>query len=168
MIISIIKKNIFLEPINVACWFINRIDRDAGESITHLKLQKLVYYAQAWFLANFDRGLFEEDMQAWTHGPVTRSIYAKYQDRRWDALEQVDDNKKIPDDIQKFLERVHDLYGQMGAKSLEKLTHSEKPWIEARGNLPLEARCTDSISKLTMRNFYGKKIEKEEILKLRN
>ena len=51
--------------LQIADWFAGAIDREAGDSITHLKLQKLVYYAQAWFLALNDKPLFEEEMQAW-------------------------------------------------------------------------------------------------------
>jgi len=35
-------------PSDIARWFINRADRLAGDDMTHLKLQKLIYFAQAW------------------------------------------------------------------------------------------------------------------------
>ncbi len=73
-------------PSKVAKWFINRTNREAGDVITHLKLQKLVYYAQAWYLANFNRPLFDEDMQAWTHGPVVPSLWKEYRDCGWDGI----------------------------------------------------------------------------------
>ncbi len=59
-----LQKGENVAPTLIATWFINRIDREAGELITHLKVQKLVYYAEAWFLANFDRTLINEDLQA--------------------------------------------------------------------------------------------------------
>ena len=40
------------------------------ESMTHLKLQKLCYYAQAWYLTIYGQRLFNEEFQAWLHGPV--------------------------------------------------------------------------------------------------
>ncbi len=52
-------------PLDMAKWFINRVDREAGEAMTHLKVQKLLYFAQAYYLANYNQQLFSEDMQAW-------------------------------------------------------------------------------------------------------
>ena len=43
--------------------------------IDQMKLQKLLYYAHAWFLANFDQPLIEEEIEAWPWGPVIRSVY---------------------------------------------------------------------------------------------
>lgn len=143
----------------VADWFINRVDRDAGDSITHLKLQKLLYFAQAWHLANKGLPLFETDFQAWAHGPVARPIYDRFKGNSWDALEEVD-APSIPPQIEGYLEKVFAKYGQYGAKYLEKLTHEHEPWIEARGDIPPEERCENVISRKTMRDYYGAKIGK--------
>lgn len=150
---------------SVARWFVNHADRGAGEAITHLKLQKLVYYAQAWFLANFDRSLFEPDMQAWAHGPVLPELYFKYRGMGWEALPP-ERGTLPPVELSEFLTAVVEEYGQFSAKKLELLTHEELPWIEARGKLPPEAASTNTISKLTMRNYYAKKIGRKEIKKL--
>lgn len=56
--------------LDIAAWFLNEVDRKAGDSITNLKLQKLVYYAQAWAVTLLGRKLFEEKVEAWAHGPV--------------------------------------------------------------------------------------------------
>lgn len=156
----------FVAPRLVANWFINFVDRDAGDTITHLKLQKLIYYAEAWFLAHFDRSLIEEDLQAWTHGPVSPSVYAHYKNCGWDALAQ-EKPKKLPDEVGGFLASVYKEYGQFTAKKLESMTHAEAPWKLTRGNLPLEARCEDPIDKLVMRNFYAARLGKKQIKKLR-
>ena len=63
---------------DVANWFLAKADYEAGDVITPLKLQKLLYYAQGWTLAILNKNLFEEDFQAWTHGPAIPSIYRKY------------------------------------------------------------------------------------------
>ena len=62
-------------PLDMAKWFINRVDRESGESITNLKLQKLLYFAQSYYLANYNKQFFNEEMQAWAHGPVVRECY---------------------------------------------------------------------------------------------
>lgn len=150
---------------NVARWFVNRADRSAGEAITHLKVQKLVYYAEAWHLAYFDCPMLHEDFQAWAHGPVVRAIYDKYRQNSWEAL-PVEKGAMPARATQDLLESIYDAYGQFSAKKLEAMTHSELPWIEARNGLPPEAKSNTVISKLTMRNFYAKRIEKAEIQSL--
>ena len=67
----------------IAKWFIarNKADYEMGytdELITNLKLQKLLYYAQGCVMALTDEPLFDEDIQAWEHGPVVPEIYHKY------------------------------------------------------------------------------------------
>jgi uncharacterized phage-associated protein len=147
---------------NVARWFINRADRSAGEAITQLKVQKLVFYSDAWHLAYFDRQLIPESFQAWAHGPVVTALYAKYRASSWDSL-PVEKGPLPVSGTQEFLESIYEAYGQFSAKKLEAMTHNELPWIEARNGLPPEAKSDTVISKLTMRNFYAKRIKKAEV-----
>jgi uncharacterized phage-associated protein len=146
----------------VARWFVNHADRASGEAITQLKLQKLVYYADAWFLANFDKPLIKEDFEAWAHGPVVPTLYAKYRSYGWNALPP-ETGVKVSEDLDGYLEAVFEEYGQYSAKKLEKMTHEETPWLEARGDLSPEAASSAKLSKVCMRNFYGSKIEKQPI-----
>lgn len=154
-----------LEAKRVASWFVNHADRESGESITPLKLQKLVYYADAWFLANFDTPLIAEDFEAWAHGPVVRTVYTKYRKHGWDAL-PLEKSVSVSNDIDNYLVEVFEEYGQYSAKKLEKMTHSEKPWMDARGDLSPEEASSNKLSKIDMRNFYGEKIGKKSIQKL--
>ena len=43
--------------------------------LSNLKLQKLLYYAQGHYLGDHAKPLFEDEIEAWVHGPVVRSIY---------------------------------------------------------------------------------------------
>lgn len=52
-----------ISALNVAKWFIQNVDRESGDDITHLKLQKLVYYAQSWYLANYAKPLFNDELR---------------------------------------------------------------------------------------------------------
>lgn len=142
-------------PLQVANWFLANIDRDAGDLITHLKLQKLVYYAQAWSLASRGVPLFQEDIQAWAHGPVAPSVFRAFRDY---GMDPIPSPARVPDldpGAVELLEEVLDVYGEHSAKKLEMLTHREKPWREARGDLPDEARSDAVITKESMRAFYG-------------
>jgi uncharacterized phage-associated protein len=155
----------FVAAQRVGRWFVNHADREAGEAITPLKLQKLVYYADAWYLANFDRPLIDENFEAWAHGPAVRSLYTRYKEHGWNALPQ-EVGPLPPVAIEGFLTRVFKEYGQYSAKKLEQMTHEENPWLEARGNLPPEAASSNAISKLTMRNFYAGRIGKAPVAQL--
>jgi uncharacterized phage-associated protein len=139
----------------IAKWFLGNIDREAGESITHLKLQKLLYYAQAWTLVLIGPPLFRNPIQAWTHGPVVPDVYYEYNDKGWATIEQPDDaTPRLDEKSEHVLKEILRVYGKFDAKYLEGLTHQELPWKETRGDLPLEAKCTKEISLETMRDFY--------------
>lgn len=140
--------------LQIAEWFLCAVDRDAGDSITHLKLQKLLYYAQAWSLVLLNKPMFSEEIQAWTHGPVVPIVYDKYSTCGYKEILKPEVCPNIDIEYEEVLEEVMKTYGIYQAKYLEMLTHSEKPWIEARGDLPLEARCDKPISLETMKQFY--------------
>lgn len=144
----------------IADWFLANVDRQSGDSITHLKLQKLVYYAQAWHLANFNKPLFREDLQAWAHGPVAPSLWDRYKDKGWNALPSPGVRPALSAELERFLKKVLVNYGKYEAKFLEDLTHKEQPWKSVRGDLSSYARCTKPIAKEVMRDFYGEKIKK--------
>ncbi len=146
-------------PDQIADWFLCNIDADAGDSLTHLKLQKLVYYAQAWSLAIFNRPLFAEDFEAWVHGPALYSLYQKYTDYSWGALPEPDNCPAIEKNVADLMRDILELYGTLPAKKLEALTHSEFPWIEARAGIPPDARSSAKINKETMRHFYLQELE---------
>lgn len=139
---------------DIANWFLCNIDRDAGDSITHLKLQKMVYYAQAWALALLDRPLFDEDFQAWAHGPVAPSLFNRFRGSSWDALPLPGECPVLDSDSEDLLQEVLGIYGDLSGKHLERLTHKEDPWLDARGDLPPEAYSNAAITKDAMATFY--------------
>lgn len=141
-------------PKQVAEWFLCNIDRAAGDVLTHLKLQKLVYYSQAWALALYDRPLFEEEIEAWSHGPVVPSLFQEYKIFGWDSLPTVEECADFDDETEELLVEILDIYGQHSAKHLEILTHRERPWQLARGNLSPEERSNAIITKQSMAEFY--------------
>ncbi len=146
---------------DVASWFLQQVDRDSGESITHLKLQKLVFYADAWSLALKNRELVAEPFQAWAHGPVAPSLWDQLSGNGWRALAEdaVTSNAEFDDDALEILQQVQDAYGHLQAKALETMTHQEEPWLEARGDLPLEAYSKACVNKTTTTRFYQKLYE---------
>jgi uncharacterized phage-associated protein len=150
-------------PQDIANWFLNQIDPDAGDSITHLKLQKLVYYAEAWALALFDTSLFEDEFEAWAHGPVVRSLYNEYRHCGWEPImEEVEEPPEFEEDVQDLLQEVFRVYGEHSAKTLEKLTHREQPWRNAREGYAPEEWSNEKISKEDMKEFYSRLYEQAQ------
>lgn len=152
-----------ITPVDIANYFIGFANM-TGDYVTNLKLQKLVYYAQAWYLANFGKPLFEEDFEAWVHGPVIPSLYRKY--KKYGSspiIEDIDLTKiksKFNADVVLLLDEVIKVYMPAGGYQLEQMTHVESPWIKARGKTLPDAKSEKVISKRSMKLYYGEKINK--------
>jgi uncharacterized phage-associated protein len=125
-----------------------------GDLITNLKMQKLVYYAQAWFLAVYDKPLFDDRLEAWIHGPVQPSLYQRFKRYGWEPILEEVVCPTFPGDIEDHLQEIMDVYGDLTAHHLERLVHQEDPWKKARGGLPLDERCSNPISHDDMKTFY--------------
>ena len=114
----------------VARYFLAQSDPDAGDTISNLKLQKLLYYAQGVTLALTGRPLFAEDIEAWQHGPVVPSVYRAYKTAgsgpvELDAEVHFD---QFDQSTQNILNDVYQVYGQFSAWKLRNMTHDESPW----------------------------------------
>jgi uncharacterized phage-associated protein len=153
-----------LSCFDIANYFIS-LANETGSFISNLKLQKLVYYAQAWHLALYDEPLFADDFQAWVHGPVIPSLYQKYKSFGWQPiLEEASPeitNPAIPEKIWLFLDEVAEEYFACDAYELEQMTHAEAPWNLARGNLPPDAPSSAIIKKEWMQEYYATRVEKD-------
>lgn len=143
--------------LDVASYFLCRLDREAGDTISTLKLQKLIYYAQAWSLVFRNQPLFYQDIEAWVHGPVVREVWNEYQDYKYrDIPEPVGfSDIEFEEDEIEVLEEVWMVYGELSAKHLEELTHSENPWIQARKGLEPAEKSTNIISHEQIKNYYA-------------
>lgn len=131
---------------------------EVGDPITNLKLQKLVYYAQAWY-ATLNRGkpLFAEPFEAWVHGPVCPPLYQRFKAYSYRAIdEDIKHRPDLPAGVCTHLEEVMQVYGGFSAYDLERMTHNEAPWLEARGDLAATDRCSREIPVAAMVAYYGK------------
>lgn len=146
---------------DVANYFLSKLNASEGSSITPLKLQKLVYYAQAWSLVWDDKPLFSESMEAWAHGPVNRDLYYQYQDYGWRNIEPVEkvDLSMFSKEQIETMDVIWSDYGDYDGKYLERLTHQEDPWIEARKDCLPGEYCDNIISVSSMKNYYTKVYE---------
>ncbi len=112
-------------------------DSEAGEcDLTHLKLQKLLYYAQGWALVDLGKPLFSNSIYAWQHGPVVKEAYFDLKPQlKGEAHvkpEHLGDIAPCDDEaITSFLKQVYDTYGIYSAWALRTMTHDEDPWRNA-------------------------------------
>ena len=150
-----------IDPTSLSKYIINRV-HEMGHSVSHLKLQKLIYYCAAWHMVYFNgKQLISEDFEAWMHGPVVREVWNYYRDESvlYDDIQPVDLGFNIRDILNdEQIEVIDDALGEYGKRSayyLECLTHDEKPWREARRGYVSSDRCEETISKEIMRKFYG-------------
>ena len=132
---------------------------ETGSFLSNLKLQKLVYYAQAWYLALHEQPLFDEDFEAWVHGPVIPVLYQEYKKFAWKPILKDVESPKFSNQVDEFLTELTQVYFACDAFELEQMTHLEDPWIEARGNIPQDAPSNAIISKEAMKEYYQKRAE---------
>ena len=108
-------------------------DGQPGERLTHLKLQKLLYYAQGFHLAIFGRRLFPEIIQAWTHGPVVPTAFDIFSKHGGSPIPppEIDVTTNLTEEQCELLNEVWNTYGQFSAWKLRNMTHEEPPWKDA-------------------------------------
>jgi uncharacterized phage-associated protein len=129
--------------------------RERGDALTNLKLQKLLYYAQAWYLAQYDIPIFEEDFQAWVHGPVLLSQYHRFKSSEWRPIQDtIRLPQALPPKLVRHLKKIIRTFGVETATALELMTHEEAPWIRARKGIPAHVSSNSIIDKASMREFY--------------
>lgn len=138
---------------DVASYFIVLANK-TGTTIGNLKLQKLVYYSQAWHLAIHGTPLFEEDFQAWVHGPVVPELFQKYKAFGWQPIKE-NASPDLSEDVLSFLNEVAEEYFACDAYELERMTQVEAPWNQARGDLQPDAPSNAAIEKEWMKEYYG-------------
>jgi uncharacterized phage-associated protein len=125
-------------------------------SMSAMKLQKLIYYSQAWHLVWAEEPLFDEPIEAWANGPVVHKVFDGHRGKftvapPWtrgdpDALDKAE---------QGTVDAVLENYGELSGRTLSTLTHDETPWREARAGLAPTDRSARPIDLETMAEFYG-------------
>lgn len=136
--------------------YIVRFFQEHEDPVTNLKLQKLLYYVQGWHLAIFDRPAFNDQIQAWVHGPVVYAVYNDYRSYRWNPVNGAVADPHIDGELKELIDEVLDVYGADSAWDLERRSHREDPWLIARGDLQPDQESTREISVENMSRFFKK------------
>ncbi len=125
------------------------------ETMTTMKLQKLIYYSQAWSLVWDEKPLFEEKIEAWANGPVVRNLF-DYHRGMYEISEMPIGNPRLLDqNQQETVDAVLEYYGHRSAQWLIDLSHMEDPWIHARKGLPPLERGNRVIPLDAMAHYYS-------------
>lgn len=144
-----------------------------GFSVSPLKLQKLLYYVQAWYMVFFgvEHTLFKESPEAWVNGPVYPPIFYKYKDcvpNMCDhlrpkhfgtedpvgTLQELTASLGLTEDEIRCLDSIITLYGAKSQNQLILMTHTESPWVDARGDLLPMERSSNVITHQAMYDYY--------------
>ena len=124
-------------------------------SMSTWKLQKLVYYSQAWSLVWDEAALFPEPIQAWANGPVVKALYDEH---RGEYSRSTWPKGKVSQLTQKQKETINavlNFYGKKSGHWLSELTHMEDPWRNARAGLPEGSRSNKRITHAAMSEYYS-------------
>lgn len=156
------------------CDFITAYFNQQQIQYNHYKIHKVLYYVQAFHLVYFENNpLFDDVPEAWVNGPVYRSIYSQFADfkpyvplvltepyRNDQWLQECRERLNLTTDQWEYLNSVLSHYGLMSHERLIILTHSERPWNEAREGLGPFDYSSNKISHESMLNFYQKVLKK--------
>jgi uncharacterized phage-associated protein len=123
--------------IDDVCDYIIARCAEAEVGLNVLKLQKLLYYVQAWHLAFFGKPLFEGHFQAWVHGPVNREIYDRFKDEKslYSSVTSDDIRRDFnSDDIkakaQRHINKIVSVYGNLTGRAVQFC--SSNAWDRAK------------------------------------
>lgn len=146
--------------------------RDANTSPNLLKMQKLLYYVQAWALATKGEPVFPNKFQAWVHGPVCREVYDRFKETHslYDSVRPTEDMRnsagQLSGEVRLHIDEVLEAYAHYSGTQLEAMTHREDPWIQARGGRHPAERCETEIDEDLMKSYYANllsEVESEQI-----
>lgn len=140
-----------MKAVEVAEFFLTK------QSMTNKKIQKLCYYAQAWFYALYNRKLFDEKIEAWVHGPVCPILYRAYAEFGYREVPKINKEIKMQETEKDILNQVWKIYGKLDGDELEVLTHREQPWIEARNGIDYRKPSNNEILPQNMGKYYKEK-----------
>lgn len=139
----------------IANYFLSKID------MTNKKMQKMLYYAYSWYIVGYndsedvDRVLFNEQPEAWIHGPVFPTIYDKYKIYGWNTIPKFTEEIDIDNELKNFLEEIINVFGKYDGDQLELMTHNELPWKNARNNLDNSLPSNNKIQLKDIYNYYS-------------
>jgi uncharacterized phage-associated protein len=143
---------------SVARYIIFLSSRDSEPlPITHMQLQKLLYYIQGWSLGLHAEPAFVGRMEAWQHGPVVTDVYSRFADFRAEAIKPSEgrDIDAITPRERRHIDAVWNTYNGFSASRLREMTHRERPWLDARRGLRVSDQGHAEITHESLREYFA-------------
>jgi len=133
--------------------------------MTAMKLQKLVYYSQAWSLVWDEKPLFAEKIKAWTNGPVVPELYKNHKGQftvspPW----SFGTSSALTTDQRETVDAVLRTYGAKTSQWLSDLTHRENPWRDAREGVPDGESSSAEITPAALAEYYSGLTEADQAI----
>jgi uncharacterized phage-associated protein len=135
---------------DVAAYIISKL-----RSVDAMKLQKLLYYSQAWSLVWDGRPMFLPRIEAWANGPVVPKVFKTYQGKFRVSTALGGDKTCLKQVERETVDAVLKFYGDKDGFYLSELTHRERPWMEARKGVAPGEKSNNEITHAAMRDYYG-------------
>ena len=142
---------------------------ERAHEVTPLALQKMLYFIQGIYMVLFDTPIYDEDCAAWTHGPVYEAVYEMFKTFKYNPI---DDNRfvmfknrfqELSNEEKEVIDLIIDSFGMYSGKTLEKITHNEDPWKQARdGYLPMQPSNV-LIEKAEIKKYFDKVSQQYDI-----
>ena len=133
------------------------------EEVTPLSLQKLLYFIQGISFALKEQAMFHEECQAWVHGPVYPKVYNIFRDFKFNAIEDPrfvifkGTKDELTVDERRIIDLVINTFGEYSGKVLERITHEEDPWKQARKGYADSISSNELITLDSIKKYYSKK-----------
>ena len=130
------------------------------EEVTPLMLQKLLYFIQGVYSALYGRPIFAEDCRAWIHGPVYPEVYDLFRDFKYNPIDDArfalleGTADALTEDEKKVIDLVVNTFGMYGGKVLERITHNEDPWKNARKGYGDSIPSSEILTKKSIMRYY--------------
>lgn len=99
------------------------------EKMTNLRLQKILYFIQAFSLISTGRPLFKEDILAWQYGPVVKEVYDEY--KQWKSMKipmPIFYSDTLDDEERNIIKKVLSGLEKYSTAELVNMTHSYDTW----------------------------------------
>lgn len=144
----------------VADYFI-ALSKKEGRPMSSYKLQKLLYYTQAWSLAQRGRPAFRQSVRAWKDGPAVLDVFRRFKKIFYVHTALVQPKGLGQDDIDLIM-AVWMMYREHSGDEMARMTHEEQPWIRAREGYEEDEPSDEPISLQDMRDECNRQLRATE------
>lgn len=128
-----------------------------GDYVSNLRLQKLLYYSQGWYLAEHEEPLFDDPIEAWVYGPAVPAVYERFRRFGQRPLESDVKLDDLPPELVEHVKGVWEAYGHLTSYDLEMISKAEDPWLIARNGLPIDEPSPHPLSNDVMKRYFAAK-----------